>query len=147
MPMTKATTPAPVRKTAILAVSGSQPELEMLRCLFTGSSWALSTAATLADAEQRLEELAFPVVLCDDSLPDGDWKALLHLASGLEEPPPVVVMSRTGDESLWLEALNSGAYDVLAGPCSQKDMFRTLSNAWRSWKERKHRGHAVHVCV
>ena len=53
MPMTKAANPACVRKTAILAVSGNQTDLSMLRCLFAGSSWVLHTAGSLAEADLR----------------------------------------------------------------------------------------------
>lgn len=136
MPITKpghGSTP----KTAILAVIGNQQELNLLRCLLTGSSWALCTAVTLADAAEQLNRTPFPVIFCERHLADGDWKALLRIANDLEHRPSVVVFSRHADDALWTEALNAGAFDVLPGAGNQKTVFRTLSNAWRSWNERK----------
>jgi DNA-binding NtrC family response regulator len=147
MPMTKPVAQGSARKTAILAVSGNQSDLSMLGCLFAGSSWVLCTAGTLAEAGEWLQRSPAPVVLCESRLPDGDWKALLRMVGGLEDPPNVVVISRHADETLWVEALNSGAFDVLAGPTNQTDVFRALSSAWRSWKERKERRCAARACA
>lgn len=143
MPMTKPATQGPARKTTILAVSGNQEDLRMLGCLFAGSSWVLRSAGTLAEAGVGLRRHPAPVVLCDSRLPDGDWKALLRMADELEFPPNVVVTSRLADETLWAEALSLGAFDVLAGFDNQKEVFRTLSSAWRSWKERQQQRRAA----
>jgi len=58
-----------------------------------------------------------------------------------------VVTSRLADETLWAEALNLGAFDVLAGSANQKEVFHTLSSAWRSWKERQQQGRAAARCA
>ena len=137
MTMTEPGTKRAARKTAILAVSNNQADLNMLRCLFTGSSWELRTAETLAEAREQLQRDPVPVILCESWLPDGDWKVLLRVANELTNPPKVVVTSRLADDRLWAEALNLGAFDVLAAPGNQKDVFRTLSSAWRNWKDRQ----------
>ena len=124
------------RRAAILAVSGSRSELHLLDCLFAGSGWDLSTAETLAAAGESLERNVFPVVLCEARLPDGNWKDLLRVANELNEPPRVIVTSRLADDSLWAEALNLGAFDVLPSPFNPQEVFWTLTSAWRSWKER-----------
>ncbi len=143
MPMTKPAPQGTAQKTAILAVSGNQSDLSMLRCLFAGSSWALCTAGTLAEAWEWLQRNPAPVVLCESSLPDGDWKALIPIVDALEDPPNVVVTSRHADDTLWAEALTVGAFDVLAGPANQKEVFRTLSSAWRSWSDRRRQYHGA----
>ena len=139
MPITKPATQGP----SILAICGNQEDLRMLGCMFAGSSWELCTAGTLAEAGEWLQRNPAPVVLCESRLPDGDWKGLLRMADELEFPPSVVVTSRLADETLWAEALNLGAFDVLAGSANQKEVFRTLSSAWRSWKERQRKGRAA----
>jgi hypothetical protein len=45
------------------------------------------------------------------------------------------VGSRSADEFLWAEALNLGAYDVLARPFEPSEVMRTLSLAWLQWNE------------
>jgi DNA-binding NtrC family response regulator len=129
------------RKTAILAVSGNQGDLKILGRLFMGSSWELRTAETLDEAREQLQREPVPVILCESWLPDGDWKALLRVANELTNPPKVVVTSRLADDRFWAEALNLGAFDVLAAPANQKEVFRALSSAWRNWKDRQQQLH------
>ena len=41
--------------------------------------------------------------------------------------------SRAADERLWAEALNLGAYDVLAKPFDRTEVMRVVSMAWMHW--------------
>jgi DNA-binding NtrC family response regulator len=45
------------------------------------------------------------------------------------------VTSRAADERLWAEALNLGAYDVLAKPFDPTEVCRIVSLAWMHWAE------------
>jgi DNA-binding response OmpR family regulator len=47
-----------------------------------------------------------------------------------------MVTSRLADERLWAEALNLGAYDVLAKPFDGREVIRILSLAWQHWQDR-----------
>ena len=40
------------------------------------------------------------------------------------------------DERLWAEALNLGAYDVLAKPFDRTEVMRVVSMAWMHWSAR-----------
>jgi len=48
----------------------------------------------------------------------------------LSDPPLLIVASRLADEYLWAEALNLGAYDVLAKPFDADEVVRVLRSAW-----------------
>ena len=41
--------------------------------------------------------------------------------------------SRLADEHLWAEALNLGAYDLLAKPFDRMEAMRVLDAAWRAF--------------
>ena len=45
----------------------------------------------------------------------------------------LVVTARLADDQLWAQALNLGAYDVLAKPFDEQEVIRTLSLAWIHW--------------
>jgi DNA-binding response OmpR family regulator len=62
---------------------------------------------------------------------------MLEVLTPLSNPPFLIVTSRTADERLWAEALNLGAYDVLAKPYNQAEVIRVVSLAWLLWKERR----------
>jgi len=45
------------------------------------------------------------------------------------------VSSRLADERLWAEALNMGAWDVLAKPFDKMEVIRSVQSAWRRWHD------------
>jgi len=64
---------------------------------------------------------------------------MLDAIHRLRDQPELIVTSRLADDRLWAEALNLGAYDVLAKPFNRDEVLRSLSLAWLSW----HRKHAT----
>ena len=63
------------------------------------------------------------------------WQELLQDVSELPPPRPrFVIASRLADDRLWSEALNLGAYNVLAKPFDSKEVFWVVSHAWLDWK-------------
>ena len=124
------------KKVEVLAVSGDETELDSLRCLFAGSSWGFRTARTLTEVLEWLSRNETPVVLCDSSLPRGDWKELLRLTTEMAHSPCIVVVARLADDRLWSEVINLGGYDVLVLPAKPAEVLRTVSGALRSWHDR-----------
>jgi DNA-binding response OmpR family regulator len=61
----------------------------------------------------------------------------LEQLASLPYPPFLIVSSRLADEYLWAEALNIGAYDVMAKPFDSREVVRIFSLAWLHWKDRK----------
>ena len=98
--------------------------------------WKLNACRTLASALQALRKLRVPVVVCESDLRPGTWKEVLEELSTLPDPPFLIVTSRLADDRLWAEALNLGAYDVLAQPFDGSEVARIVSMAWLRWKDR-----------
>jgi len=73
------------------------------------------------------------VVLCDS---EADWRGLLEHLKEIPDPPFLIVTSRLADDRLWSEALNLGAYDVLAKPFDSAEVTRVLTMACMRWAER-----------
>jgi DNA-binding NtrC family response regulator len=93
------------------------------------------TAENVDAALRTLENVRIPVVLCEREVGKDTWKTLLARVAQMEETPFLIVASRSADEFLWAEALNLGAYDVLARPFEASEVMRTLSLAWLRWNE------------
>jgi len=51
----------------------------------------------------------------------------------------LIVTSRLADECLWAEALNIGAYDVLAKPFDRNEVRRSESLACLHWNDKQHK--------
>jgi len=72
-----------------------------------------------------------PVVICQHSLPDGDWKLLLAGLDRIDVRPSLIVSSRLADDRLWAEVLNLGAFDLLLGaPFEPEEVLRVTESAW-----------------
>ena len=61
----------------------------------------------------------------------------MHIQS-LPNAPSLIVASRLADDRLWGEALNLGAWDVLAKPFDPTEVIRSLHSAWRRWHDQIH---------
>ena len=94
-------------------------------------------AATLNVGLKALRRIPFAVVLCNDELQEGtSWRQVLNAIRSLPAAPLLIVTSRLADESLWAEALNLGAWDVLAKPFDEQEVTRVISSACYHWRTR-----------
>jgi DNA-binding response OmpR family regulator len=66
---------------------------------------------------------------------------MLDQISLLPDPPLFIVASRLADERLWAEALNLGAWDVLAKPFVADEVTRIVDIARQHWRDR----HGLHI--
>ena len=101
--------------------------------LYSNSEWTLRRSTTLESALAELRKYRIPVVICERDLPPDSWTNLLEQTASLTDPPSLVVTARLADDQLWAQALNLGAYDVLAKPFDEQEVIRTLSLAWIHW--------------
>ena len=115
----------------VLSLSSVENDHNTLEELLPEPQWSVYRANSVMSALTLLRTLRpVPVVVCErDSLP-GSWHDLLARTALLPEPPPIIVASRLADDYLWAEALNLGAYDVLAKPFDVAELNRSLSSAW-----------------
>jgi DNA-binding NtrC family response regulator len=103
--------------------------------MFNRSKWKLCRTYTLTSALAFLQAQKTPVALCEDELLPGTWRDLLRQITCLPYAPTLIVSSRLADDRLWAEALNLGVWDVLARPFDRNEVFRSVSAAWRHWKD------------
>ena len=129
MSQPESTVSANGQETALL-ISPDEEDHEILDALFQHNSWTLHRAPSVNSASALLNESATSVVITERDLPVGDWKSVLDVIHDLPRAPLLIVISRAADNYLWAEALNLGAYDVLAKPLDQTEATRVLTSAW-----------------
>jgi len=103
--------------------------------LCPNSKWTIYRSCTLASALTILRESRIPIVVCECDLAPGTWQEMLAQLALLPNPPFLIVTSLLADEHLWAEALNIGAYDVLAKPFDRQEVIRIFSLAWLHWND------------
>ncbi len=123
----------------VLAVSPLDEDSRSLEHVFSHSKWEMLRVRTCHEALALLRETEIPVVVCERTLPDGDWKKILAEASTRPTPSRVIVTSQLADDLLWTEVLDMGGYDVLGKPFDSREVVRVISLAWRQWKHEAER--------
>ena len=129
MPQPESTVQANRQENALL-ISPDEKDHEILKALFKQNSWTLHRADSVKSASALLNEIPASVVITERDLPVGNWKRVLRVIRRLPKAPLLIVISRLADNCLWAEALNLGAYDVLAKPLDQTETLRVLTSAW-----------------
>jgi DNA-binding NtrC family response regulator len=131
------------RTVQVLSVSPSEADHVALYnilqqpALDTDCGWVVHPVSSFASTAEALAEHAIPIVISEDNLHPGTWRTILDFISALPDPPLLIVASRLADERLWAEALNLGAWDVLAKPFDRQEVIRVVSSAWRHWRDRR----------
>ena len=120
---------------AVLSVSPIQADHDVLDRMLRRPKWKVHRALSLSSALRRLEKIRYPLVVCERDLLPGTWKEMLDRLRPMAQPPHLIVTSRLADDYLWAEALNIGAYDVVAKPFDYAGLTRIVSSAWLHWRE------------
>lgn len=93
----------------------------------------ITTVNTCRDARRKFQEGdEFDVIVCDLTLPDGNWSDIMRDVIQTAHGACVVIRAQGADERLWSEALWRGAYDILVEPYSGEEALRTLQGAARA---------------
>jgi DNA-binding NtrC family response regulator len=92
-----------------------------------------------AEAERLLREPgAPPLLFTDTQLPDGNWTDAIRIARKAAEPVNVIVVSPAVDVPLYIEALQSGAFDFIAPPFEQAELAHVVRCAVGNTAARRH---------
>jgi len=116
-------------RSRILFISGRHEDARRLSKMLLSLPLFLDHVETLLQARAKLRQEDYEVVLTEAALPDGNWLDALRLARDSPHEPEVIVTDPLADARFWAEALNLGAYDLLAQPFYEPEVRRILNNA------------------
>ena len=69
------------------------------------------------------------IVMTDTSLPDGRWSDVLNATRACPSYSPLIVVSRLADIRLYLDVMESGAYDFVVPPLTSTDLIYIVNGA------------------
>ena len=116
-------------RSRVLFVSGRHDDARRLSRMLDALPLQLDHAESIKHARAKLQQDDFDVILTEAALPDGTWVDALHLARDCDRDLQVIVTDPHADARFWAEALNLGAYDMLAQPFYEPEVRRILYNA------------------
>ena len=108
------TTPAYTR--AVLVVDDEPGIRAALTAHFSREGWRVTAAGTLREAEYRLAQHEFDLLVSDVRLPDGSGVQLLRTAREAAQPLPAIFLTAFATVPDAVEAMRSGASDYLIKP-------------------------------
>jgi response regulator RpfG family c-di-GMP phosphodiesterase len=117
----------------VLSVSPIEEDHRCLQAIIGHSNWMLLEGRDLLSALTLLQQHETSVILCDRDLMSDTWLDILENIKHLPHPPTLIVTSRLADNRLWAEALNLGAWDVLAKPFDRSEVLRSVAQAGVHW--------------
>ncbi len=113
----------------ILFISARREDASRLSQMLYSLPMVMDYAESLRQAHAKLQLKEYDVILTEAALPDGQWLDALHLAREHPRDVELIVTDPQADARLWAEALNLGAYDLLAQPFYEPEVRRILFNA------------------
>ena len=120
---------------ALLIVGLSQDECAPFRTGAKVLGWKTQEVPSYREAVRQLCREKSGVIVCNSRLPDGTWEDVLGAIATQTVRPRLIVASRHADERLWAEVLNLGGFDVLANPCDNREVVRSVEMAFRNWSD------------
>lgn len=106
----------PIPEIKVLLVEDNPTDVLLVKATLAaaaGARFVVTHAAYLAEAERRIAEEPFDVVLLDLGLPDSQGLATFTRARSAMTEIPVIVLSGLGDDRIAMEAVDQGAQDYL----------------------------------
>ncbi len=116
-------------RSRILFISGHRDDARQISQMLHALPVAVDHAGSVQHARDQLRRDEYDVLLTEAALPDGNWLDVLHLVRESPQELEVIVTDPHADARLWAEALNLGAYDLLAQPFYEPEVRRILYNA------------------
>jgi len=116
-------------KRSILVVEDDAVALDLLEEILKRNDFRVWVASSVDRAITVLERVTVDLVLSDIRMPEkGGMDLLRHLKANRPEIP-VVLLSAFGDEHLWVEALSSGAVDLIPKPFKKQEIIDVINRA------------------
>jgi len=113
----------------ILFVSPHADDATVVSRMLGPLSVSIEHVANVKQARSRMQSGTYGVILTAANLSDGTWLDVLNVARRVAPHAEVIVTDREADARFWAEALNLGAYDLIAQPFASGEVQRILGNA------------------
>lgn len=113
----------------VAIVSADPHHWQMLSSIISGCGLLPFRCETLAALTRVVGQEPFRLALCDEELPDGNYRQLISSLARLRRSVPVVVISPVDDSRSYLNAMLAGAFDYVALPGHPSELERAVAAA------------------
>jgi len=88
------------------------------------NQWALEAVhcSSLQEARGLLPDSTFSLIFCEETLVDGTYREVLNISGKALKTRVVVISPMSHVEEIYLEAMDAGAFEMIASPCRVSDV-------------------------
>jgi DNA-binding NtrC family response regulator len=116
----------PTADAAVLLIDEDPEQLEWGGRIIQDIGYSVQACNSYAEGMRQLVSGAFDVIVVGQGSPKFEGRCVLEIAVEFNRRLPVVVVARHLEMSCYLEAMQLGAVDYLAGPLSNEEMARVM---------------------
>ena len=114
---------------SILVVTSEIGNRNSLKDILDREGLKTICASAVGECEAVLADQSIDLVFCDRGLADGTYRDILTMTRSKSPRVRLVVTSRLADWEEYLEALDDGAFDLIASPSQAADIIRVINQA------------------
>lgn len=114
---------------SILVVSSDIESRNSLRDILSREGWKTIPASTVGECEEVFSNQTIDLVFCERGLADGTYRDIVAMTRSKSPGVRLVVTSRLADWEEYFEALDNGAFDLIASPSLAADIIRVIHQA------------------
>ena len=120
-----------------LVIDDERDIRELLTLTLGRMDLVVETAATVAEARQRLAERHYSLCFTDMRLPDGSGQEIVELIASQYSETPVAMITAYGNVDAAVTALKAGAFDFVSKPVDISVLRRLVQTALKLSEEKK----------
>ena len=120
-----------------LVIDDERDIRELLTLTLGRMDLVVETAATVAEARQRLTERTYALCFTDMRLPDGSGQEIVELIAAQYPETPVAMITAYGNVDAAVTALKAGAFDFVSKPVDISVLRRLVQTALKLSEEKK----------
>jgi two-component system phosphate regulon response regulator OmpR len=115
----------------ILVVDDDARIRGLLQRFLGGHGYRVTAAADAAEARQKLDSLAFDLLVLDVMMPGEDGFSLAEGLKARSEDPPILLLTAKTEGADRVRGLETGADDYLAKPFEPRELLLRIGNMLR----------------
>ncbi|MEO6688805.1 MAG: sigma-54 dependent transcriptional regulator [Dokdonella sp.] len=120
-----------------LVVDDERDIRELLTLTLGRMDLLVETAATVAEARERLAERRYALCFTDMRLPDGSGQEIIALIAAQYAETPVAMITAYGNVDAAVDALKAGAFDFVSKPVDISVLRRLVQTALKLSEEKR----------
>jgi two-component system response regulator PilR (NtrC family) len=120
-----------------LVIDDERDIRELLTLTLGRMDLIVETAATVAEARQRLADRRYALCFTDMRLPDGSGQEIIALVAAQYQETPIAMITAYGNVDAAVDALKAGAFDFVSKPVDISVLRRLVQTALKLSEEKR----------